>query len=41
MDILELIHIVTQQNQAKPHKCTTANCSKAFSKIYYLVSINF
>ncbi|OBZ89724.1 hypothetical protein A0J61_02234 [Choanephora cucurbitarum] len=32
MDILELIHVETQQNQIKPHKCTMSNCSKAFGR---------
>ncbi|GAA5796022.1 hypothetical protein HPULCUR_001389 [Helicostylum pulchrum] len=32
MDILELIHIETQQNQCKPHKCNMLNCKKAFGR---------
>ncbi|KAL0095267.1 C2H2-type zinc finger transcription factor [Phycomyces blakesleeanus] len=32
MDILELIHSETQQNEHKPHKCKVSNCEKAFKR---------
>ncbi|KAI9015864.1 hypothetical protein CLU79DRAFT_765017 [Phycomyces nitens] len=32
MDILELIHSETQQNEHKPHKCKVLNCEKAFKR---------
>ncbi|CAO3618298.1 unnamed protein product [Mucor fragilis] len=32
MDILELIHIETQQSQCKPYKCNMLNCAKAFGR---------
>ncbi|KAI7859637.1 hypothetical protein BDC45DRAFT_496480 [Circinella umbellata] len=32
MDILELIHVETQNNPAKQHRCTVANCKKAFGR---------
>ncbi|CAO3594466.1 unnamed protein product [Absidia cylindrospora] len=32
MDILELIHIESEQGRNKPHKCTMLNCLKAFGR---------
>ncbi|ORZ25880.1 hypothetical protein BCR42DRAFT_464556 [Absidia repens] len=32
MDILELIHIESEQGRNKPHKCTMVNCLKAFGR---------
>ncbi|ORZ18985.1 hypothetical protein BCR42DRAFT_450111 [Absidia repens] len=32
MDILELIHIESQQSQNKPHPCTIDKCTKAFGR---------
>ncbi|CAO3598067.1 unnamed protein product [Absidia cylindrospora] len=32
MDILELIHIESQQSQNKPHPCTMDKCTKAFGR---------
>jgi hypothetical protein len=41
MDILELIHIESQQGRNKPHKCTAVNCIKAFGKSLWTMTLGF